>query len=223
MFWGHGDRRRHTHMHMYTCMEDVCHTCSSLELASVGKYQATAGVESVCVECVCVCATTKIMHRILRCGTKHNIECKYMYVCLYIYVCISQEPRGVTTAWLASSRSRDRVRLALTANAPREVSQAHQAPASSATRASTVQTQVCLPSVSCVGDRCRPPITGAHLKSDWGTCGRQQDIQPYYVFGSGKWIATNHPFPQTYLFPVTGGKKFMKFKAHLTSATLCFS
>ena len=73
MFLGHGDRRCHTHMHMYTCMEDVCHTCSSLELASAGKYQATAGVESVCVECVCVCATTKIMHRILRCGTIHNI------------------------------------------------------------------------------------------------------------------------------------------------------
>jgi hypothetical protein len=89
--------------------------------------------------------------------------------------------------------------------------------------ASTVQTQVCLPSVSCVGDRCRPPITGAHLKSDWGTCGRQQDIQPYYVFGSGKWNATNHPFPQTNLFPVTGGKKFMKFKSHLTSATLYFT
>ena len=63
----------HLHMHMYICIEDVCHTCSSLELASAGKYQATAGVESVCVECVCVCATTKIMHRILRCGTKHNI------------------------------------------------------------------------------------------------------------------------------------------------------
>ena len=49
MFLGHCDRRRHTHMHMYTCMEDVCHTCSSLELASAGKYQATAGVESVYV------------------------------------------------------------------------------------------------------------------------------------------------------------------------------
>ena len=73
MFLGHCDRRCHTHMHMYTCMEDVCHTCSSLELASAGKYQATAGVESVYVECVCVCATTKIMHRILRCGTIHNI------------------------------------------------------------------------------------------------------------------------------------------------------
>ena len=125
------------------------------------------------------------------CGVGLNTiyECKNMYVCLYIYVCISQEPRGVTIAW----------------------------------RASTVQTQLCLPSVSCVGDRCRPPITGAHLKSDWGTCGRQQDIQPYYVFGSGKWIATNHPFPQTNLFPVTGGKKFMKFKSHLTSATLYFT
>jgi hypothetical protein len=134
-------------------------------------------------------------------------ECKNMYVCLYIYVCISQEPRGVTTAWLASTRQR----------------RASTPPAITARRASTVQTQVCLPSVSCVGDRCRPPITGAHLKSDWGTCGRQQDIQPYYVFGSGKWIATNHPFPQTNLFPVTGGKKFMKFKSHLTSATLYFT
>jgi hypothetical protein len=39
------------------------------------------------------------------CGVGLNTiyECKYMYVCLYIYVCISQEPRGVTTAWPASS------------------------------------------------------------------------------------------------------------------------
>ena len=48
-------------------------------------------------------------------------------------------------------------------------------------------------------------------------------ISLYHVFWNGKGISTNNPFPQTNLFPVTGGKKFMKFKSHLTSATLYFT
>ena len=97
MFLGHGDRRCHTHMHMYTCMEDVCHTCSSLELASAGTRRLQ--VLKVCALSVFV-SVQQQKSCIEFCGVGLNTiyECKNMYVCLYIYVCISQEPRGVTTA-----------------------------------------------------------------------------------------------------------------------------
>ena len=123
----------------------------------------------------------------------------YTYACesdlLSVSVLARQVRQSVSTAPLASSRSRDGVRLALTANAPREVSQAHQAPASSATLASIVQTQVCLLNGTCV----YMLAPAARLALFWcvcdlalmGCCMRDE------VFNVWSWGKTSHCLPVT--------------------------